>query len=116
MYNYLLDLGIPKGDIILDFCGNNTYSTLKRTKEFIGNDSVIFCTQELFSYRAMYIANHLNLNMNIFCSDSVFYSHQVNLHTRECLSRIKAILNCTIFTPKVDSINDYKFIEGGNLN
>lgn len=112
MFNYLLDLGVPKEDILLDFNGNNTYSTLKRTKDFVGNHSVIFCTQEVYSYRAIYIAKHLKLNINIFCSDPMIYSHPLKTNAREYLAQIKAILNCTIFSPKVRNIHDFQFIGG----
>lgn len=115
MHQYLTSLGVPKEDIISDLQGNNTYATLKRTKEFVGEKSVIFCTQELYSYRAMYIANKLDLNMNVFCSNPCVYAHTIKNYTREALAQVKAILNCTIFPPNISTLSNFPFV-GGETN
>lgn len=89
--------------------GTNTYATLKRVKDFVGDKSVIFCTQELYSYRAIYIANHLSLNMNVFCSDPIIYSDMLKSTIREYLAQVKAVLNCTLFTPSPASLETNSF-------
>lgn len=116
MRSYLIRLGVKSEDIISDLKGDNTFATLKRTKEFVGNKSVIYCVQELYSYRAFYIAKHLKLNMTIFCSDPVIYSHTGKNTVREHLAQAKAILNCSIFKPNVPSISDFNFIYENEAN
>lgn len=113
MYDYLISLGINSDDIILDSEGNSTYETLKRVKDFVGDKSVILCTQELYAYRALYIAKHLKLNMYVFCSDPIIYSGLTKAKTRELLAQAKAFLNCTIFPAKVIPLyeNPFHFYE-----
>lgn len=118
MRSYLIKLGVKSEDIISDLKGDNIFATLKRTKEFVGNKSVIFCIQELYSYRAIYIAKHLGLDMTVFCSNPVIYSHTGKSTIREHSAQVKAILNCSIFKPDVPSLNDFNFIyeNEGNEN
>lgn len=111
MRTYLINLGVEKEDIICDVKGNNTYATLKRVKDFVQDKSVILCTQELYSYRAVFIAKHLNLNMWVYCSDPVLYSGIGKKTIREVLAQTKAILNCSIFVPNnITSLESSPFI------
>ena len=112
MEDYLINLGVEPEDIIVDLNGRNTFETIKRTKEFVGDKSVIFCTQELYSHRAMYIANSLDLNMVVFCSDPIIYSKRGKNSIRELLAQCKAILNCTFFTPETKTLTDSPFFYG----
>lgn len=116
MRTYLLNLGVKSEDIISDLKGDNTFATLKRAKEFVGDKSVIYCVQELYSYRAVYIAKHLDLNMTVFCSDPVIYSHNGKNTIRESLAQVKAILNCSIFKPNIYSLEDFNFIYEKEVN
>ena len=111
MYEYLINSGVKKEDILSDTKGTNTYATLKRVKEYVGDKSVIFCTQELYGYRALYIAKHLNLDMVVLCSDGYIYSSIIKDVIREHLSQVKAILNCTLIIPNVVSIEDLPFLK-----
>lgn len=113
MKEYLINVGVAEEDIISDYFGKNTYATLKRTKEFVKDNSVIFCTQEMFSYRAVYISDNLGLNMVVYCSDPYIYTNTGGNIVRETLAQGKAVLNCTIFTPKIDSIENEPFEYSG---
>ena len=110
MRKYLIELGVNPEDIISDLKGNSTYETLVRVKEYVQNQSIIFCTQEVYSYRALYIANSINLNMNVICSNGVIYRENNRNLIRESFALIKAILNCTILPIKTDSISVSPFI------
>lgn len=111
MYSYLVRRGIPAEDIVSDINGDNTYATLKRVKEYVGDKSVIFCTQELYSFRALYIAKQLDLNMVVFVSDAVIYVSILKDVVREHLAQVKAILNCTLFVPDVLSITESPYLK-----
>lgn len=113
MKEYLINMGVAEEDIISDYSGKNTYATLKRTKEFVNDKSVIFCTQEMFSYRAIYISDNLDLNMVVYCSDPYLYTNIGKNAIREMLAQEKAVLNCTIYAPKVDSIENEAFEDNG---
>lgn len=110
MYNYLIKMGIPEKDIIRDLQGNSTYETLKRVKDYVGDKSIIFCTQELYSHRAVYIAKKLDLNINIYCSNPVIYVHVGRNTIRESLAQVKAIIDCNFFTPNVFALDTSPFI------
>lgn len=110
MKNYLISLGVPKDNIISDLNGNSTYETLSRTKDYVGDKTIILCTQELYSYRACFIANNLNLNMYVYCCDPYIYSHNGKNSIRESLAQIKAIFNCKFISPKVVSLEESPFI------
>ena len=110
MKKYLISLGIPEDDIISDLNGNSTYETLKRTKDFIKDKSIIFCTQKLYSYRACFIANNLNLNMYVYCCDPYIYSHNGKNSIRESFAQIKAIVDCKLWHTSAISLEQSPFI------
>lgn len=110
MKDYLISLGISKDAIICDLNGNSTYETLSRIKDYANNKSIIFCTQELYSYRACFIAKDLKLNMHVFCCDPYIYSNVGKNSIKESFSQLKAILNCKFIAPKVVSLEDSPFI------
>ncbi len=61
MTRYLIKKGIPEECLASDPYGVDTYDTIVRTKEKIGNESFYFCTQELYSSRARYLMDRLGL-------------------------------------------------------
>jgi SanA protein len=60
--NYLLQAGIPAGDIFLDHAGFDTYSSMYRAKAVFEARSVIVVTQDFHLPRALFIARHLGLD------------------------------------------------------
>lgn len=58
---YLLQAGIPAGDIFLDHAGFDTYSSMYRARDIFGARSIIIVTQDFHLPRALYIARSLGL-------------------------------------------------------
>ncbi len=58
---YLIEAGIPAGDIFLDHAGFDTYSSMYRARDVFMADSVTIVTQDFHLPRAVYIARHLGL-------------------------------------------------------
>lgn len=58
---YLIEAGIPAGDIFLDHAGFDTYSSMYRARDVFLADSVTIVTQDFHLPRAVYIARHLGL-------------------------------------------------------
>jgi SanA protein len=58
---YLLDAGIPAGDIFTDHAGFDTYSSMYRARDVFLADTLIIVTQDFHLPRALYIARHLGL-------------------------------------------------------
>ncbi len=55
-------LGIPAGDVVLDFAGRRTYDTCFRAKEIFGIRKAILVTQEFHQARALYLRNNLGVD------------------------------------------------------
>ena len=69
MYNYLRD-SIPEEDLILDKEGVNTYNSLYKAKNTYGFNKIVIITQEYHMYRALYLANKLDIDSyGIIASD-----------------------------------------------
>ncbi len=62
MRDYALHLGIPEGDIILDYAGRRTYDTCYRARDIFNLNSAILVTQAFHLPRALYTCNLLGVS------------------------------------------------------
>src|SRR3989344_4882480 len=88
---YLLDAGIPAGDIFLDHAGFDTYSSMYRAREIFGADSVTVVTQDFHLPRATYLARHLGLTAYGMTAQSSGVS--LRNYLREVPASVKALLD-----------------------
>lgn len=109
MKNYLIKKGINAADIIKDYYGINTYSTMYRVKKYVKNDSVIICTQKMYSGRSVYLAHKLKLNAYCIISDTRKYKKIIGPEIREYISRNKAFINCNIYKKKNERLKNIDF-------
>lgn len=58
---YLIDAGIPAGDVFLDHAGFDTYSSMYRARDVFGASSVTIVTQDFHLPRAVFLARMLGL-------------------------------------------------------
>lgn len=58
---YLLDAGVPAGDIFLDHAGFDTYSSMYRARDVFVVRSAIIVTQDFHMPRALFLARMLGL-------------------------------------------------------
>lgn len=114
MKKYLLNLGVNEEDILLDYYGEDTYSTVQRVKEFVGDQSVIICTQRMYAYRTTYLMKKLGLNGIIVSSDYHVYNVGIRGVLREYLATVKAFLEANCKIKWTRSITEYHFIQGEN--
>lgn len=89
MLNYLLDAGVPEEDIFCDHAGFSTYDSMYRAKTIFDADRMIVVTQTYHQYRALYIAEKLELSVMGVSSDQMKYAGQSAREVREVLARIK---------------------------
>lgn len=89
MLNYLLDAGVPEEDIFCDHAGFSTYDSMYRAKTIFDADRMIVVTQTYHQYRALYIAEKLELSVMGVSSDQMKYAGQPAREVREVLARIK---------------------------
>tara|TARA_B100001245_G_C22821593_1_gene395362 strand:- start:269 stop:898 length:630 start_codon:yes stop_codon:yes gene_type:complete len=96
MLNALKELGVPEGSITLDYAGFRTLDSVVRAKKVFGQDDVIIITQDFHCYRALFIADHHELNAVAFSADN---KDQLpfNLALRETLARAKAVFDLYLF-------------------
>lgn len=90
MKDYLINSDIDSKDIFLDHAGFNTYDSLYRAKNVFMAKKVIIVTQEYHMYRAIFLANQLDLEAIGVVSDDIpqkgiMFKNKI----REILSRNK---------------------------
>lgn len=95
MRNYLLDSGIPSLAITTDTHGVDTYASVNNLTTLYDAHSVILVSQRFHLYRAVYIAEHLNLEA-YGCPASQAAISDKNLLVREFFARIKDFTQCTV--------------------
>ena len=93
---YLLDAGIPAGDIFLDHAGFDTYSSMYRTRDVFQADSVVIVTQDFHLPRALFVARHLGVEAYGYVAAG---EGTAGVYLREIPASGKALLN--LFTRRV---------------
>lgn len=93
MQSALIKLGVPDSVMTLDYAGFRTLDSVVRSKEIFGQDSIIIVTQEFHSYRALFIANHNDINASAYAAEVQPFEKSFKTLAREMLARPKAILD-----------------------
>lgn len=89
MRNYVLD-SIPKEDIFLDHAGITTYDSIYRAKYIFGAKKIVIVTQRYHMYRALYLANQLDIEaVGVVADDIPQKFIMLKNEIREVLSRDK---------------------------
>lgn len=93
---FAVDNGVPDEDIFMDHAGFSTYETVYRAKEIFEADNIIIVSQKYHLYRALYIAEKLDVKAVGVSADRRTYSGQKMRDLREILARDKDFFNCII--------------------
>ncbi len=88
--NYLLEQGIPKEKILLDYYGFDTYDSLYRARDVFGVKNIIISTQNFHLPRAIFIAQGLGLQAYGISADKHNYKNMELNIGRELLATVKA--------------------------
>ena len=96
MKEYAIEQGVTSEDIFMDHAGFSTYESIYRAKEIFDADNIVIVTQEYHLYRALYIADKLDIDAYGVNSDPRKYSGQTFRELREILARNKDFINCII--------------------
>ena len=105
MKNYAIEKGIPSENIFMDHAGFSTYESIYRAKEIFQAKKVIIVSQKYHLYRALYIANQLELEAYGVGADPRQYAGATNREIREILARDKDFIKC-IFKPEPTYLGD----------
>ena len=101
MRDYFLDSGVPDKDIVLDYSGVSTYDSIYRAKYVFNMKKVIIVTQNYQMYRALFLANKLDLEaVGIVASDIPQKLVMIKNEIREVFSRDKSFIY-GIIKPKI---------------
>lgn len=85
--------GIPEEDIICDTYGLSTYDSILRAKEVYGMEKIAVVTQDYHLYRAVYIADKLELEvLGISAGANEKYSGALGREAREIFARFKDMI------------------------
>lgn len=99
MKSYAIEKGVPSKDIFMDHAGFSTYESVYRSKEVFEVKKMIIVTQKYHLYRALYIADRLDINAYGVNSNPKKYSGQIFREVREIIARNKDFIY-TIIKPK----------------
>lgn len=99
MKNYAIEKGVPSENIFMDHAGFSTYESIYRAKEIFEAKKVIIITQKYHLYRALYIANQLEIEAYGVGADPRQYVGATYRELREILARDKDFIKC-IFKPE----------------
>jgi SanA protein len=92
----LLDKGIPKEDIVLDYAGFRTLDSVIRARDVFGQNDLIIISQEFHIKRAVYIARTLGIDAQGFIADGVSMTFNARTQVREVLARTQAWMDVHI--------------------
>jgi SanA protein len=90
MKQALLKRGVPETAITLDYAGFRTLDSMFRCQKVFGQNEVTVITQPFHTYRALFIANYLDMKANAYATKKV-HSASFKMAVREYLARSLAV-------------------------
>ena len=115
MKQYAVLQGVPPEDIFMDHAGFSTYESIYRAKEIFRAESILVVTQRYHMYRALYIADKMDLTCSGVLAEENIYKGQNLRDVREMLARCKDFFK-TMFLPEPTYLGEAIPISGdGNV-
>lgn len=105
MKTFAIERGVPSEDIFMDHAGFSTYESIYRAKEIFGAKKIIVVTQKYHLYRALYVADELDVDAVGVGADPRKYYGEVKRQIREIAARSKDMLWCS-FKPTPTYLGD----------
>lgn len=91
--NDLIEAGIPESKIYLDYAGFRTLDSMVRVKEIFGQTSVTIISQQFHNERALYLANHFDIEAIGYNARGVSGKKAMKVQLREYLARVKVFVD-----------------------
>lgn len=93
MREALVNRGLPDSILILDAEGFRTIASIKRAKEVFGADTLTIISQQFHNERALFMAQHNGMDAIAYnAANTSSRRWKVIMALRECLARVKAVL------------------------
>ena len=99
MRKVALENGVPSEDIFMDHAGFSTYETMYRAAAIFGAKSCVVVTQRYHLYRAVYLADRMDMQTYGVEADRRPYGGIRYYEAREAMARVKDVLFAA-FRPK----------------
>ena len=99
MRKALINMGIPKEKIYLDYAGFSTLDSVLRVEQIFKQKSITIISQDFHNERAIYIARHHNIEAIGYNAKDI-EDAGILFSLREFFARIKCILDIYIFDSK----------------
>ncbi|NLF51432.1 MAG: DUF218 domain-containing protein [Leptolinea sp.] len=102
MQKYAMQLGVPEGDIVLDYAGRRTYDTCYRALTIFGVKEALLVTQDYHLPRALYICDALGLKTIGISADRRTYrlGSYIYWRLREIPATLTAFIDLYIRKPE----------------
>jgi SanA protein len=100
MQNSLMEQGIPKEAISLDYAGFRTLDSIVRCKEIFSQDDIIIVSQAFHNKRAIFISDYYGIKAIGFNARDLTFSEGKKVVLREYFARFKAILDLYVLKTK----------------
>ena len=110
MYNALLELGVKKENINLDYAGLRTLDSIIRCKEIFGQDDIIIITQPFHSHRALFISKYYNMRAFALSQTDIPADFSYKVKLREYLARALAVLDLYVFHSQPKYLGEKEYI------
>lgn len=91
--NDLIKKGVPENKIVLDYAGFRTLDSVVRAREIFGLTALTIISQKFHNERAIYLANHFNIDAVAYNAKAVSKRYSIKTSLREYLARTKASLD-----------------------
>ncbi|MFY0672119.1 MAG: YdcF family protein [Bacteroidia bacterium] len=96
MYNALIDAGIPKEHIVLDYAGFRTLDSIVRCKEVFMQESFVIISQEFHNQRAVFLAHAHGINAIAFSAKDVQNKNGIKTRIRELFAKTKVFIDLAL--------------------
>lgn len=93
MFAYLVESGIPEGDITRDFAGRSTYESCERARKVFGIKQMVAVTQTGHLDRTIYLCRSFGIETYGFVADRAGTSPRIGQVFREVIANTKAVFN-----------------------
>ncbi|MGV1718188.1 SanA/YdcF family protein [Vibrio furnissii] len=93
----LLKAGVPNEQIYLDYAGFRTLDSIVRAKRIFDTDNFLIITQRFHCERALFIANHHDINATCLAVPGPTNHSGFQVRLREVFARTKAFFDLYIF-------------------
>ncbi|MGE0130367.1 MAG: vancomycin high temperature exclusion protein [Blastocatellales bacterium] len=93
MKDALLELGVPRSAMTLDYAGFRTLDSIARAKSVFGLNRLTIITDDFHSQRALFLSRSYGVDAVAFRSEPVPLEYSATTRMREWLARVKAFLD-----------------------